>query len=142
MLSSDSHDYLQKLLIKHEGFRQFPYVCTAGRLTIGIGRNIQDRGLSLDEAMYLLNNDIKQCEQELTQYLPEYANLCEMRKIVLIDMCFNLGISGLMQFRDMIAAIRVADYETAAKAMRDSKWAEQVGNRAHELAYLMEKGNK
>lgn len=140
MLSSDGYKYLQNQLIKHEEFRQFPYTCSKGELTIGIGRNIQANGISKDEALFLLNNDIKRCEAELTQNFPEFRTECEIRRIVLLNMCFNLGITKLMSFRKMLAAIRVHDYDTAAREMRESKWAHEVGNRADELAYLMEKG--
>jgi len=131
---------LKELLIQDEGFRQFPYKDSVGKLTIGIGRNIEDRGISQDEAEYLLNNDINHCLNDLEVSLPFFKDLDEPRKIVLLNMCFNVGIPTLMQFRKMRDAIEKHDYAEASKQMLDSTWAKQVGHRADRLAYIMEVG--
>lgn len=127
-------------LLQDEGYRQFPYKDSVGKLTIGIGRNIDDRGISKEEALYLATNDINECIKELKQSFPFYDSLSQVRQMVLINMAFNLGISKLMQFRNMREAIERGDFKYAAEHMLDSKWAKQVGNRAERLALKMEMG--
>ena len=131
---------LERQLVRHEGYRQFPYKCSAGKLTIGVGRNIEERGISENEAMYLLHNDIVICKQELNLLYPIVNRLNEARHNVLINMCFNIGIARLGQFRKMWAAIRIGDFNEAALQMMDSRWANQVGKRAIELSKIMKEG--
>ncbi|MDP3113268.1 MAG: glycoside hydrolase family protein [Candidatus Cloacimonadaceae bacterium] len=128
-------------LVRHEGLRLKPYRCTAGKLTIGIGRNLDDCGISQTEAYVLLENDIQNCEKQLLDEIPEiYNRLDEVRKSVLLNMCFNLGIGGHMGFNNTLAFIAAGDWERAANGMLASKWAKQVGRRAIELSELMRKG--
>ena len=117
-----------------------PYHCTADKLTIGVGRNIQDRGITEDEARYLLKNDIKIVEDELLTRQPVVAGLDSVRQRVLVDMGFNLGLPILMKFQNMWAAIEDEDYHEAARQMMDSRWAKQVGRRAERLAQAMSSG--
>ncbi|GAB1467413.1 hypothetical protein MASR2M64_00810 [Candidatus Cloacimonadota bacterium] len=132
---------IKEQLIRHEGLRLKPYRCTAGKLTIGIGRNLDDRGISQTEAYVLMENDIQNCEQQLVDKIPEiYNGLDEVRKSVLLNMCFNLGIGGLLGFNNTLAFIAAGDWERAANGMLASKWAKQVGIRAIELSELMRKG--
>jgi len=128
-------------LVRHEGLRLKPYRCTAGRLTIGIGRNLDDRGISQKEAYTMLERDIQDCEQWLIDKIPEiYNKLDEVRQSVLLNMCFNLGIKGLLEFKNTLAFIDAGDWERAANGMLASKWAKQVGRRAIELSEMMRKG--
>ena len=128
-------------LVRHEGLRLKPYRCTAGKLTIGIGRNLDDRGISQREAYVLLENDIQNCEKQLLDEIPEiYNGLDDVRKSVLLNMCFNLGIKGLLEFKNTLAFIAAGDWEKAANGMLASKWAKQVGKRAIELSEMMRKG--
>jgi len=128
-------------LVRHEGLRLKPYRCTAGKLTIGIGRNLDDRGISQKEAYVLLENDIQNCEKQLLDEIPEiYNGLDDVRKSVLLNMCFNLGIKGLLEFKNTLAFIAAGDWERAANGMLASKWAKQVGKRAIELSEMMRKG--
>ncbi len=131
---------LTERIIRHEGLRLKPYRCTSGKLTIGIGRNLEDNGISEAEAMLLLENDLKRVVHELTSNLPFYGNLEHERRHVLIDMGFNLGISRLLQFKKMLKALEAGNYSEAAKEMLNSKWAKQVGDRATELADVMRSG--
>lgn len=131
---------LKDMLTKDEGFRQFPYKDTVGKLTIGIGRNLDDRGITLDESLYLLDNDIALAESSLIKSFPAYSSLDVSRKAVLISMCFNMGLPKLMMFKAMIDAINHKDYILASKEMLDSKWASQVSGRAYRLAKIMENG--
>jgi len=132
---------IKKQLIHHEGLKLKPYRCSAGKLTIGVGRNLEANGISQKEAIVLLENDILRCENELLAEIPEvYSGLNETRKSVLLNMCFNLGISGLLEFKNTLAFIGAGDFERAANGMLASRWAKQVGRRAIELSELMRKG--
>lgn len=132
---------IKEQLVRHEGLRLKPYRCTAGKLTIGIGRNLDDCGISQTEAYVLLENDIENCEKQILDEIPEiYNGLDEVRKSVLLNMCFNLGIGGLLSFNNTLAFIAAGDWERAANGMLASKWAKQVGRRAIELSELMRKG--
>ena len=128
-------------LVRHEGLRLKPYRCTASKLTIGIGRNLDDCGISQSEAYVMLINDIMNCEKQLHAKIPDiYNGLDEVRKSVLLNMCFNLGINGLLGFKNTLAFVKAGDWERAANNMLVSKWAKQVGRRAIELSELMRKG--
>lgn len=128
---------LRSLLIKHEGKKSKLYYDTAGIGTVGVGRNLEDVGLSDDEIMYLLNNDIKRVLNDCWHHLPWFGDLTQERQYVVIDMVFNLGIHGFLKFKKMIAAIVKEDWQEAAREMINSQWAVQVGQRAAELATLM-----
>ena len=128
------------LIIYHEGLELKPYRCTAGHLTIGIGRNLDDRGITEDEARFLCQNDVDIVEQELTRKLPFIVGLDDVRIRVLLDMAFNLGVPRLSAFSNMWAALEEGDYKQAAVEMLDSRWARQVGRRATNLSQMMETG--
>jgi lysozyme len=117
---------------RHEGLKLKPYKCTAGKLTIGYGRNLEDRGIDKDEAEQMLLRDMCEAEEKLfDKGLLDGLN--DARKAVLINMCFQLGITGLLKFEKMIAAIDRKEWEVAAKEMLASRWANQTPNRAKEL---------
>ena len=133
-------DHCIELLKKHEGRRLFPYKCTAGKLTIGYGRNIEDTGISEEEAESMLQADIERSRQELVDKTDYFVPLSEPRQTVLINMVFNLGWSRFSRFRKMIKALKDGDYPKSAVEMLDSRWADQVGGRAKELARIMSLG--
>ena len=133
---------LWEQLIQHEGLRLKPYHCSAKKLTIGVGRNLDDVGITEEEAMVLLGNDISRVITELDQNIPAFSSLNEIRKRVLVDMGFNLGISRLMKFRRMLAALETGNWSQAAVEMMDSRWARQVGSRAERLKLMMETGEE
>lgn len=133
---------LISMIKKHEGIRLKPYKDSVGKLTIGIGRNLDDVGITEDEAEIMLMNDIDRCFYNLNYHLPWFQKIDETRQMVLVDMCFNLGIFGLLGFKKTLECIRIGDYEGASIHMLDSKWASQVGNRAKELAEMMKKGEE
>jgi lysozyme len=111
-------------------------------MTIGVGRNIDPNGglgLSEDEIDYLLENDLRRCERELGRF-SWFDDLDMVRQDALINMCFNLGFTRLLKFKNMLAAIAEGRYSLAAVEALDSKWAKQVGDRAKELAYQIETG--
>jgi len=121
-------------LLADEGLRLKPYRCTAGRLTIGVGRNLEDRGITRAEALLLLGNDIDDCWARLQAALPWLEHAPEPVQEALTNMAFNLGVAGLLEFRQTLAAIAARDYAGAARLMLASKWAGQVGARAQRLA--------
>ena len=131
---------LIEMISLHEGRRKKLYKCTKGKLTIGVGRNIEDRGLSDDEIDLLLKNDIRIATEELERVFPWTIMLDPVRKAVLIDMSFNMGIDRLSQFKNTLAMIERGEYDKASDAMLQSVWATQVGNRARRLSGMMRSG--
>jgi lysozyme len=131
---------LKAELERDEGLRLKPYRCTAGRLTIGCGRNLDDVGISESEAGYLLDSDIARTVADLDRSLPWWESLDEIRQRVLINMAFNMGISGLLQFKDTLEMIHAGRYGDAADEMLVSLWAAQVGPRALRLSAMMRTG--
>ena len=124
-----------------EGLRLKPYKCSANKLTIGYGRNLEDVGISRAEADMMFERDFAQAEAEARQlcrtYKVNYEDLIEQRFYVLTDMMFNLGYNRLSKFKKLLYALKNSLYDDAAKEMLDSTWATQVGNRATQLAALM-----
>jgi len=139
MVGIMNRQLLLKQLERHEGLRLKPYRDTVGKLTVGYGRNLDDRGISEDEAGFMLDNDIDQVEQELER-MPLYLSLDPIRQVVLANMAFNMGVPTLLEFRRMLGALAEKDWDRAAAEMMDSKWARQVGSRAEELSELMRRG--
>jgi len=140
-MEKEVYDIAAPLIEQQEGRRKFPYTDTEGKLTIGIGRNLTDRGLSDCEINFLFANDLKIAEQDAIWVVgPLFYTLSAARKAVLIDMSLNLGRDRLSGFKNTLQAIRDGNYGQAAIGMRASKWAHQVGARAEVLAAMMEKG--
>ena len=154
-------DNLIEKLISHEGLRLEVYQDTLGIDTIGIGRNLDDRGITQDEldwmdyptiehvysdgiseadAMYLAQNDVQIVEEELLAAHPCVENLDAVRQLVLVDMAFNMGVPRLCKFKNMWSAIHEGKFEAAAREMLDSRWATQVKGRATKLANAMHNG--
>ncbi|QWR78561.1 glycoside hydrolase family protein [Candidatus Magnetomonas plexicatena] len=159
----DFYKTLQNMLIRHEGLKLKAYKDTKGYLTIGVGRNLDTKGVSETEAdsiesglsvndvltkiklsginretaMFLLENDIHDCEIQLKHHLSFYETLSDVRKIVLIDMCFNMGIGVLLGFKQTLHDIEVGNYESASRQMLQSQWAAQVHGRAMELSKMI-----
>lgn len=131
---------LAEQLKKHEGLRLKPYIDTVGKLTLGIGRNLEDKGVTEQEALFMLNNDVDYFYSKLCQRIDWMKNLDDARQNVLVNMAFNLGITGLMTFKKMLLACEHGNFKIAATEMLNSKWAEQVGYRANELAEQMRTG--
>lgn len=130
-------------LVRHqrwaEAVRPFPYEDQVGKLTIGVGRNLDDNGLSDDEINYLHQNDLNRCWDEAAT-LGWFADLDDVRKLVVLDMIFNLGLKRFRGFVNTIAALEVKDFKTAAREMVDSKWYRQTGRRAKRLVRAMATG--
>ena len=138
---------LEKQLIRDEGIRLKPYRDTKGKLTIGAGRNLDDVGVSKEEAFFMLDNDINAVCDELTHKLPFFSELDEARQGVLINMAFNMGVPKLLSFENTLAFIAAGKYEDAAKEMllagdgvSKSPWYKTVGIRAERLAEQLKTG--
>lgn len=131
---------LRDQLVRHEGLRLHPYQDSRGVETIGVGRNLRDTGITEHEAFLLLDHDITRTERALYAALPWTESLDAIRRRVLIDMAFNLGIAGLQTFTRFLASLKTGDYAVAAQDMLESAWARQVGQRAQRLATMMRTG--
>ena len=151
---------LERELVRDEGLRLKVYRCTAGKLTIGVGRNLDDVGIRADEtrtlgitlasvvrlgltreqAMVLLRHDIDACERDLDRALPWWRQLDAVRQRVLLNMAFNLGITRLLGFRNTLRFMAAGDYVAAANGMTASLWARQVKARATRLVAMMRTG--
>lgn len=129
-------------LKRDEGLRLKPYRCSAGKLTIGYGRNLEDVGITQAEAEAMLMADIKAARRELDRVLPWWRNLSAVRQDALVNMAFNLGITRLLGFKNALAAMQAYDFDRAADEMLDSRWAAQVGDRAKRLAHMMRAGRR
>jgi lysozyme len=128
-------------LIKgHEGLRLKPYLDTVGKTTIGYGRNLDDRGISQKTANQMFEEDLAVAESDARAVFPTLDNLSDRRKIVLVDMAFNLGRVRLARFKKMLRWLRAGDFNRAADEMLLSVWANQVGRRAERLAEYMRQG--
>lgn len=130
----------KNLLIHQEGLKLKPYQDTVGKLTIGVGRNLTDRGISEAEALHLLANDILAFYRELNDRLPIFKRLDDIRQLALLSMAYNLGVDGLLAFTHMLDALHDRDYPRAARDALNSKWADQVGRRATEIANMLVTG--
>jgi len=131
---------LTETLVKHEGFKQFPYHDTVGKLTIGIGRNLEDVGISQSEARILLSQDIQAAVEGARKKFWWFDSLDDVRQEVIINMIFNLGLTGFGEFKKTIGYIQEGKFDQAAAEMLNSVWADQVGGRAQELAQMMASG--
>lgn len=128
-------------LKRHEGYRQRPYIDTVGKLTVGYGRNLDDRGLSRDEASMLLEHDVTLAIQECLQVWPWLAKLDEVRSAVIVELAVNMGVPVLRGFRKLFAALEKDDYATAAAELLDSQWRTDVGpHRSGRLAQQLASG--
>lgn len=126
-------------LKRDEGLRLFPYLDTVGKWTIGFGRNLSDRGISTEEASFLLNNDMADTSREMeARFISmDLTGLNEPIQRALVNMAFNMGVPRLMKFIKMWDALQRGHYATAADEALDSKWAQQVGPRANRIAALI-----
>lgn len=125
-----------------EAFSAQPYRDSRGFLTIGYGRLIDpEKGgsISKSEAEVMLTNDLHNAERD-AESLSMYQDLSPARQAVLIEMCFNLGLPGVREFKRMLSALIQQEYGHAASEMIESDWARQVGTRATELSKQMQTG--
>ena len=131
---------LRKQITKHEGIEYKLYRCTSNKLTIGVGRNIEDRGISHDTAMQMLDEDIDICINELQQTVSYWDDLPERVQEALVNLCFNMGIKRLMAFKKTFGYLREGMFDKAADELLDSRYANQVGQRAIDVAHMIREG--
>lgn len=129
---------LRNRIARHEGCKLKPYTDTVGKLTIGCGRNLTDKGISIDEAYALLDNDIAEVQRDVAANLPWTVNLPDQVREVLEEMAFQIGIYGLLQFKGTLKALQNGDYHGASESMLASLWANQTPVRAKELAAMVQ----
>jgi lysozyme len=139
-MTGQERERLRQQLVMHEGLRLRPYKDTVGKMTIGVGRNLDDMGISEEEAYYLLDNDITRCIRELSSTFLWFKDLDAMRQRVFVDLCFNLGLSKLSAFTETLKAMTDRDYDRAAECLKESRWHRQVGKRAEWLIQALRTG--
>jgi lysozyme len=127
-------------LKRDEGLSLMPYADTVGKMTIGYGRNLTDVGISQSEANLMLANDIQNVRVSLFRNLPWIINLDDVRVGALVNMSFNMGVTGLLKFKDTLAKLQSGDYDGASLAVLDSTWARQVGARAERISSQIKNG--
>jgi lysozyme len=139
-MTPEAKQKLKNLLVAHEELRNFPYTDTVGCLTIGVGRNLTDRGISNEEALALLNDDIDFFSDKLSHLFGFFDSLSDNRQIALVDICFNCGLNGFMGFKKMIEALKSGDYELASREVLKSRAAEQCPDRYGKLSEIIRTG--
>lgn len=136
-------DHLEEMLIRDEGEVLHAYEDSEGYLTIGVGHLIDKRRggrISKEISRMLLREDIHNAKIDAQANLPFLSMLDPVRRDVVINMVFNMGIATFLEFRKTIQYLRDGDYKGAAREMLDSRWAQQVGPRALRLSQMMESG--
>jgi lysozyme len=136
MMTPEMAAKLRRSLILHEKLKHFPYTDTVGKITIGIGYNLSDRGIDDEWINKQYNADVSYFYNQLYNDFPWFKDLNMDRQIVLVDMSF-MGYKHFLSFQKMLAALAKGDYKDAAMNMLDSKWAQQVKSRATQLASAM-----
>jgi lysozyme len=131
------YDRLKKQLVVHEGLELKPYKCTANKTTIGVGRNIEEVGISEDEAMYLLENDIKNVVAQCHATFSWFDGLTDIRKEAIVNLVFNMGLSTFCKFKNTISYLEQGLYELAGTELLDSNYARQVGQRSVDVANMI-----
>ena len=117
-------------LIDWEGIVLKPYECSQGYTSIGVGRNIENNGISKEEAMHLLDNDIDSVIQNLDKHWPIYKTFPERAQMICIDLVFNMGIYTWLSFRKTRSYMELQEWDKAGDELLNSKYAQQVGRRA------------
>jgi len=141
MIPKNNREALRSLLIKHEGYRKYPYVCSAGKLTIGIGHNLTDNGLPDYMINKLFEYDVGWAVRGLLGVFSNFATFSGARQIALIDMVFQLGLPSFKGFKNTIQFIRTGEWALAADEALDSRWARNdTPERAKEITDMLRSG--
>ena len=128
---------LKSELVRDEGLRFKPYRDSVGKLTIGVGHNLDDVPISYAAAMQILEDDILQAMGQLNGRIPWWVSLNETRQRALMNLCFQLGINGLMGFKQMLAALQDSDWQRAHDELINSKLNSQAPNRTGRTAQML-----
>jgi lysozyme len=129
-------DDLKKDLLADEGLKLRPYLCTAGKSTIGVGRNLDDVGITKEEAMLLLDNDIDRSIAQMDHAFPWAKIKPNNVRRGLANMIFQMGISRVSKFNRMLSCLEAGDYKGAKREGLDSTWAKQTPARANRVTDL------
>ncbi len=132
-MNENKIDYatLKKEIIEKEGMVLHCYDDPLGKKTIGVGRLItEDGGITEEEALYLLDNDIKKIEQFLDERWAIWRDLPLDAQYVTFDLCFNVGLNGFMAFRKTRAYMELGEWDKAAEELLNSKYHEQLPRRS------------
>ena len=139
-------DKIKAMLVRHEGLVCHLYQCKADKTSIGVGRNLSDVGISEDEAMYLLNNDIKRTTEDLDKNYGAWITFPLEARMVCIDLVFNLGITGFMKFKKTRQLMELGMWLEASEELLDSKYHIQLPSRSlynsRQLALCQQKQQK
>jgi lysozyme len=135
---------LERQLRGDEGERDCVYPDSLGYATIGVGRCVDKRvkgaGLRSDEITYLLHNDIDDRINALMKALPWFQNLDDARQGALLNLSFELGVDGLLEFKQTLAAVQGGRYDEAAFDLLQSKYAQEVPARAKRISEQLRTG--
>jgi lysozyme len=143
---------IEKMLIVDEGEKFIVYPCTKGKKTVGVGHNLDANPalyilgrklkygdkITKKESRDLLKHDIAECLEGIDKKMPFFNSLEEKYKIVLINMVFNIGIYGVLEFKNTIAAMKRNDVASVVKGLKNSKYYKQVGNRSARMVDIVE----
>lgn len=139
-MTPDMRVKLRGMIMLNEGFRGSPYSDTTGNLTIGYGHNLDARPISPNVGGVMLDEDIQWAMSELDSQFKWFEALDDARKCVLVDICYNIGLKGLLGFSNMLECISMGQYANASYHILDSLYARQVGERAVRNAHIMKTG--
>lgn len=139
-MTPDMRVKLRGMIMTNEGFRGSPYKDTTGNLTVGYGHNLDARPISANVGGVMLDEDIQWAMSELDSQFPWFDGLDDVRKCVIVDMCYNLGLKGLLGFNNMLECVSKGQYANASYHILDSLYAKQVGTRAVRNAHIMKAG--
>jgi lysozyme len=140
-MTSEDRDAFRSQLVEHEGERLLVYRCPAGYLTVGVGRNLEGKGLTKAESRFLLDNDITEVEGQCQARFPAwFPSLNGARQRAILDLVFNMGIERFCRFTSTIGAFERGNYEAAADHLIRSKWYGQVGRRAVRIVAMVRTG--
>lgn len=132
-----NNERLRETIIRHEGTRLDMYQDTLGIWTVGVGHNIQEKGISQAVMEIMLDEDLAEAVSELKRSVSFFSKMPEQVQEALVNLAFNMGIPRLMQFKKTLAYLRDGNFEAAADELLDSRYAEQVGRRADEVADMI-----
>lgn len=134
---------IEQMLIRDEGLKLKPYKCTSNKLTIGVGRNLEDKGISEAEAIQMLANDVDEFTNALmrdSEVGRVFTKQNGARQNALVNMAFNMGVPRLKKFVNMWAALDAGHYSKAAEEAKDSRWYHQVKSRGDRICDVLRTG--
>ena len=139
-MTPDEYQKVRQLVMKHEGFRGTVYTDMTGNPTIGYGHNLRAKSITPFAGGVILDDDLEWFIENLPHKLPFFNDLDSARQAVLIDMAYNLGMNGLLGFKEMLDAMEAKDFDKAADALQNSAWYSQVHSRALDDQAILKTG--